>query len=198
MGLAALLSGCDKYLAFDVVKYANTERNLQIFDELVALFQKREAIPGEDEFPRTKPYLDEYAFPSDILGEDRLQLSLDKTRIEKIRAAISNTQSKDSIIQYTVPWYDANTIQFNSVDLIYSQAVLEHVEDLRNTYKSMHLWLKPTGYISHQIDFKCHGTADEWNGHWQYSDFVWKLVRGRRLYFLNREPHSTHIALMKN
>jgi hypothetical protein len=60
----------------------------------------------------------------------------------------------------------------------------------------MHLWLKSTGYISHQIDFKCHGTADEWNGHWAYSDFMWKLIRGKRPYLLNREPHSTHTAIL--
>ena len=47
--------------------------------------------------------------------------------------------------------------------------------------------------MSHQIDFKCHGTADEWNGHWAYSDCLWRLIKGNRAYLLNREPLSTHI-----
>src|SRR5262249_16619127 len=51
--------------------------------------------------------------------------------------------------------------------------------------------------MSHQIDFKCHGTSDEWNGHWCYSDLTWKIIKGKRRYLLNREPHSTHIALLK-
>ena len=59
------------------------------------------------------------------------------------------------------------------------------------------VWLKPKAFTSHQIDFKCHRTADEWNGHWTYSDFRWKLIRGGRPYLLNREPHSTHIYLLK-
>ena len=78
-----------------------------------------------------------------------------------------------------------------------SKLVLEHVDDLQKTYKAMCLWLKPTGFISNQIDFKCHGTADQWNGHWLYSDFIWKLIRGKRSYLLNREPHSTHITILE-
>ena len=58
-------------------------------------------------------------------------------------------------------------------------------------------WLKPSGYISNQVDFKCHGTAPEWNGHWRYSDWMWRLVRGRRAYLLNRAPISAHLALLK-
>jgi hypothetical protein len=197
IGLAALISGCEKYFAFDVVEHANAESNLEIFDELVKLFKNRATIPGNDEFPKVKPCLDKYEFPADILDENRLQYALEESRLERIRESITNLQRPDSPIQYKVPWYDANVLEKESVDMIYSQAVLEHVDDLLNTYKAMHLWLKPTGYISHQIDFECHEMADEWNGHWAYSDFVWKLIKGRRPYLLNREPHSTHITILK-
>jgi SAM-dependent methyltransferase len=95
------------------------------------------------------------------------------------------------------PWYSADFINKESIDMIYSQAVLEHVDDLRRTYQAMGRWLKPGGYISHQIDFKCHGLTDHWNGHWAFSDFTWRLMRGRRAYLLNRQPHSTHIKLLK-
>lgn len=51
--------------------------------------------------------------------------------------------------------------------------------------------------MSHQIDFKSHGTAREWNGHWIYPVPVWSLLRGHRPYLLNREPCSTHLRLMR-
>lgn len=197
IGLAALISGCDKYYAFDVAEYAAVDRNIEIFDELVTLFQDSTPIPGDDEFPKVKPFLEKYNFPTDIFDERRLQLLLKKSRIERIRNSIINYQNKDSSIQYKVPWYNADVLENESVDMIYSQAVLEHVEDLLNTYRAMHRWLKPTGFISHQIDFKCHNTADEWNGHWIYSEFMWKLIKGKRPYLLNREPHSAHIAILK-
>lgn len=195
IGFAALLSGCEKYFALDVVKHANAERNIEIFDELVSLFSRREPIPGEDEFPRVKPFLNNYQFPNDILNESRLQDALERSRIEKIRNDIIHESNQ--FIQYKVPWDEASVIEKQAVDMIYSQAVLEHVDDLRGTYKAMRLWLKRKGFISHEIDFKCHGTADEWNGHWAYSDFMWKLIRGRRPYLLNREPLSTHISIMR-
>ena len=197
IGLAAIISGCDRYYAFDVVKHANTDRDLEIFDELVKLFKNKTDIPGSDEFPKVKPFLDDYSFPNDIMDEERLQKSLNTSRLKEIRAAIASNESNDSYIQYKVPWYEAGILRKDSVDMIYSQAVLEHVDDLENTYKAMYLWLKPDGYISHQIDFKCHGYAKEWNGHWRYSKFTWSLIRGKRPYLLNREPHSTHITLLK-
>ena len=197
IGLAALISGCEKYYAFDVVDYAKTERNLDVFDSLVEYFENRAAIPAGDEFPKVRPALEVYDFPADILNEDRLRHALDKSRLENIRESIRNTQRGSSSVQYRVPWDDSSILERESVDMIYSQAVLEHVDDLRSAYRAMWLWLKSTGYISHQVDFGCHGTADEWNGHWKYSDVMWRLMRGRRPYLLNREPHSAHLALLK-
>lgn len=196
IGLAALISGCDEYFAFDVVEHASIETNLAIFDELVRLFENKTPIPGDDEWPRVKPRLEDYGFPSDILDDDRLHEALEASRLERIRNSIRDFRREDSVISYKVPWYDADVIKEGSIDLIYSQAVLEHVDDLKNTYGAMYSWLKPSGYLSHTIDFKCHGTADEWNGHWLYSDFLWKMIRGKRPYLLNREPHSTHIRLL--
>ena len=80
--------------------------------------------------------------------------------------------------------------------MLYSQAVLEHVDDLPGTYRAMRLWLKPDGLASHQIDFRCHNTAREWNGHWKYSDLTWRLIRGQHSYLLNREAFSTHTRLL--
>ena len=108
-----------------------------------------------------------------------------------------DTDAADSMIRYKAPWFESDVVETESVDMIYSQAVLEHVDDLGGSYEMLYSWLKPSGFMSHQIDYKCHGTADEWNGHWTYSDFVWKLLRGHRRFLLNRKPFSTHINLMK-
>jgi hypothetical protein len=84
-----------------------------------------------------------------------------------------------------------------TLDLIYSQAVLEHVDSLTETYQAMFTWLKPGGYASHIIDFTAHYLSPFWNGHWAYADWQWKLVRGRREFLLNREPLSTHLACVE-
>jgi hypothetical protein len=50
--------------------------------------------------------------------------------------------------------------------------------------------------MSHQIDFRCHDTAEEWNGHWKYSDLTWNVMRGGRPWFINRKPCSVHEELI--
>jgi len=47
IGIAAVLTGAERYFAFDVVAHANTPRNLAIFDGLVDLFRAEVNIPGE-------------------------------------------------------------------------------------------------------------------------------------------------------
>jgi len=196
IGLAALISGSERYLALDVVNFASADRNIRIFDELLTLFRARADIPGPDEFPKVKPALPDYAFPGHIFTEERMRWALDDDRLARIRRSIIDPRGPDSMIDHRIPWYDARVIQERSVDMIYSQAVLEHVDDLENTYRAMNLWLKPQGHMSHQIDFKCHYTADQWNGHWAHSDFTWRVIRGRQAYLLNRQALSDHRRLL--
>jgi len=200
IGLAALLSGAEKYYALDVVEYANTEVNLDILEELIALFAKKEPIPGQQEFPLVRPLLPSYEFPHHILTDDRLRQSLSTERIQSIKGVLvkAGDSNKSAIeIRYVVPWYNSDLIKQESVDMIFSQAVLEHVDDLAQTYATLYRWLKRDGFMSHQIDFGCHGLAKNWNGHWAYSDFTWKLIKGKRPYLLNREPYSTHKRLLE-
>jgi hypothetical protein len=42
------------------------------------------------------------------------------------------------MIQYHAPWFDARVIEPETVDMVYSQAVLEHVDELAGIYRAMH------------------------------------------------------------
>jgi hypothetical protein len=194
LGLAALLSGANKYYALDVVKYVNTERNVLIFDELVDFFRNRKGRPAKG-WPDYDHYLDANLFPSSILTEKALNRSLTKERIETIRKALltGGMGNEEISIRYISPWNDPDIIAKESVDVIVSHSVLEHVQDLENTYKAFSLWLKPNGFMSHQMDFTSHGMSEEWNGHWSYSQLAWKILAGRRPNMINRQPCSEHI-----
>jgi len=217
IGLAALLSGVERYYAFDVVAHASPARNLRILDELVTMFAERQPIPDETEFPLVKPYLDDYRFPADALPEDRLTQALAPARLTRLRADLEALgqdaacdgpdASQTRTIRYVVPWmaHGASAAESGvnnagaarpapgSLDMIFSQAVMEHVDDLPGAYHAMREWLRADGFISHQIDFKCHGTAREWNGHWRASDLEWKLIRGRKPFLINRQPCSAQL-----
>lgn len=196
MGLAALLTGASRYVALDIVVYADTSRNATVLEELIGLFKSCAPIPDASEFPDVKPYLPSYAFPESLLTEDRLHACLDEARLEAIRAALRGEKNTGVDIDYRAPWTDAGVIEPDTIDMAFSQAVLEHVDDLPETYDALYRWLKPGGFASHEISFVSHKLTPEWNGHWAISRPVWRLIRGRRPYLLNREPASTHTALI--
>lgn len=194
LGLAGLLSGSERYFGLDVVRYADFSRNLRVFDELVELFRRREPIPGPEEFPNVRPALDSYAFP-DFLDAERMAKALDPARVAALRAELEGrTSGMPPMIAYFAPWDNPDLLQPHSVDMVFSQAVLEHVEGLPGTYKALSLWLKPEGFMTHTIDFKAHHTSRLWNGHWAYPDPIWKLIKGKRVFLLNRMPRSVHIG----
>lgn len=195
-GIAALLTGAERLYAFDVVRYANPSQNVRILDELVALFSRREPVPADDEFPEVKPRLDSYSFPRELLAEEPLRSMLAPDRVRSIREALSvgpGAGAGSIHASYFVPWTAADVIEEGTVDFVYSQAVLEHVTDLDLTYDALRRWLKPGGWMSHQIDFRCHGLARAWNGHWTYPEPVWRMIQGRKPYLLNRASHSIHV-----
>lgn len=192
IGLAALLSGAARYVGLDIVPYLATADSGKMLDELLQMYLGKEQVPDDAEFPRVGPQIDSYELPSHLIDWTDLPV-----KAEEIRSQIRSGLNSGSLLGYKVPWTALPHIDEASLDLIFSQAVLEHVDSLDETYRAMFAWLKPGGYASHVIDYKAHGRSPFWNGHWAYSDWQWGLVRGKREFLLNREPLSTHLGLAK-
>ena len=112
--------------------------------------------------------------------------------IEKIEHEFKNHQLNNSLFQY-----ENQKRIFEKVDLIISNAVLEHIIDLTEAYASMYCSLKPGGYCSHVIDYGAHEFSDIWYEHLYFSDFFWKFLMHGRMYPINRYPHSYHIKELK-
>jgi hypothetical protein len=74
---------------------------------------------------------------------------------------------------------------------------MEHIIDVKSSYKTMNLWLKIGGYMSHEIDYSAHETHKKWCGHWKYPDWLWKNILDGRLYAINRFPNSYHLKSLK-
>lgn len=195
VGLTALLTGARQYYAIDHVRYANTPRDLAVFDELLDLVRDRTPLPGDEELPRVWPRLSSYAFPADILDDERIDASLAPGRAARLREAIAGAGADAGPITYAAPLYDPSVVPDGAADMVYTQAVLEHVDDLPALYAALRRWLKPDGWSSHTIDFQCHRTSSHWNGHWNYSELAWRVARGDRPYLINRKPRSTHRRL---
>lgn len=88
IGLSALLCGANTYYALDAARYANVERSLKVFDDLVVMFREQSDIPVGGVAADVKPVLESYEFPAQILTAERLRASLAPERVESIRRAI--------------------------------------------------------------------------------------------------------------
>lgn len=97
VGISALISGADEYFAYDVIKYQPTEVNLNIFNEPIELFKNRTDIPNETEFPKLKPYLKSYNFPTKIFSQSYLDKILEENRLAKIRRSIECIYDKNQL-----------------------------------------------------------------------------------------------------
>ena len=185
-GLASLISGAEKYIATDGTWAWDTKRNLAMFEGLVELFRQR-TPPGNTGM-----------FPARVLTADRMERCLEPGRLRRIRESIARVNQGDSCIRYIVQESgDPMREHDGSMDMIFSHSVMEHVGELSPAYERMSRWLAPGGFMSHHIDFKCHLSARDWNGHWAYSDSVWKLLFLGTQPLINRVPCSEHLRLMR-
>jgi hypothetical protein len=198
VGMAALISGADRYYAFDAVAHADRHNDLAMFDRLVAMFRARAPIPGLDIFPEMVIGLTSNAFPHHLLTESHMQEALRDERIQGLRAQLVTPGTSMHAIAYHAPWMQPTEMELGQVDLVISNAVLEHVSDIESTYKAIYAWLKPSGWSAHQIDFRSHSLFSGWDGHWACPAWLWRLMQGRRAYLLNREPYSAHVQAIKD
>ena len=182
-GLAALITGAERYVAIDRVWLWDTGKNLAMFDALVELLRRREP-PAE--------------FPAQVLTDERMERALEPLRLRRIRESIARVNREDSCVRYVVQRSGDPMRELDgSVAMIFSQDTMEHVAEISLAYSRMSRWLAPGGFVSHQIDFRCHGAARDWNGHWAYSDPVWALIWLGREPLINRIPCSEHLRQMR-
>jgi hypothetical protein len=197
IGLNALITGSEKYYAFDIIEHGKIKQNIEIFDELVTMYKSRQNIPHGGIFGKIKPALDKYDFPDYILTEQYMSKMLDDNRINNIRNAIYNGNCREFLIKYEVIGDSNFNASEDCLDLIYSQAVMEHVDNVNFAYNYMHRWLKKGAYLSHEIDYSAHETHNLWYGHWTLPFWIWKIILKGRSYSINRFPNSYHVNTLK-
>jgi hypothetical protein len=196
-GVATLLSGAERYVAIDAVQHMRPDTSIFVMRELAQLFRARAPRPTAG-YPPIDHLLDKRLFPSHILDDALLDRTLDEERLERIDHAVRAVAlgQPDPMIEYST-WSSLRPVADAEADLLFSHVVMNQVEDQPDVYARCGRWVKPGGWMSHQIDCTALGTADEWNGHRAYSELAWKIIAGKRPYFVNREPLTTHLELMK-
>ena len=73
-----------------------------------------------------------------------------------------------------------------SYNFVVSQACLEHVADLESLFSFLRDITTLDAIHSHSIDLSSHGITDSVDSHIRIHPFLWRIIRGRRSYFINR------------
>ena len=199
--LAALLSGAERGWALDEVPLASPASAVRTLDELVALFSAAAPIPDSAEFPRLQPVPPSFAFPETAIPPAVRQAALAPARLDRLREGLRAGAGPDAPLYYQAPWR-ADAVPAGGVDLVFSQAVLQELrsapdsDELERGLRQMHAWLRPGGYMSHQIDLSS-GYGAAWNEHWTLGELGWRVARGRRPSWINREPLSGYLTLCR-
>jgi hypothetical protein len=197
-GICAVLSSADRYIGLDVLRHL-TLGGERALDELHAMFREAAPIPGDSTFPALRPKLRNYEFPQ-WLWRARIEEEKINTLRHDLRSLAAGGEGGGTL-RYIVPW-SATTLPSESVDLVVSQAVLQEIPHarrhsaLRAAIAATSRWLRVGGIASHEIDFGLYGMSP-WNVHWSWSAVLWRVVRGRRENFVNREPLSTYVSLFR-
>jgi hypothetical protein len=175
-GLGALLSGGESYIGLDAIPYFANVNLDEMFADLVRMFANKEPIHEGEPFP-----------------DDAIHWPGFDDRVQKIQAGIRAGINRTPLLRYEAPWTSPDVIRARSLDVVFSEGVLQCIDELEAAYHTMFAWLRPGGYGSHAIALSSLYLSPYWNGHWAYSDWQWRVVRGARPFLLNREPLSTHL-----
>jgi hypothetical protein len=196
-GIAGMLCGAETCLAVDKVRHLRPDANLAVFHGLAALLRERAPRPHAG-FPPYDEYLDARPFPGTVLDEATLAAALEPGRVRRLQEAVAAVgEGRGTPTLRYESWDRLGPIAPGCADLVFSHVVMNQVDDLDGTYAACGEWVRPGGWMSHQVDFTSLGTEPEWNGHRAHSELAWKVIAGNRPYFVNREPLATHLALME-
>lgn len=83
-------------------------------------------------------------------------------------------------------------------DLVYSNAVLEHVVDVKAAIVEMKRVLRPGGIAAHRIDLSDHAVPDEPHQFLRYSDQLWHWLNRHHVYTENRLRRSDFLQLFED
>lgn len=184
VGICALLSGSKEYYSLEIEDIYNIEENLQLLDEIVLLFKNR--TPISDKYEQLNIKINDYSFPNDLINP----MYLHDEFISEIKQEILNGFRNSKLIRIIRPWHISSPLY---LDFIFSRAVMEHVNDPDFVYQRLSSHMKRNAIMLHDIELHSHGLTKCPNGHLNISKIVWKLICGKREYYLNRWTFEEHI-----
>ncbi len=184
VGICAILTGSKEYFALEIEKVFDVDQNLKLLDEIVSLFKNKTPISEKTKLSIDVKCLD---YPEQLIEP----LFLNDQFVEVIRKDIQTFFNQQNMIHFAMNWHSAPTL---NLDFIFSRAVLEHVKNPADVYASAKSHMKEGAVMLHDIEFHSHNITAKLDGHYKIPKNIWKIIYGKRSYFLNRWTLNDHLT----
>jgi hypothetical protein len=188
IGICALLTGSTSYAALETENLYNKVENLKLLDEIVHLFKNK--TPISDKYKQLNIKITNHEFPEGLINPMYLSIKNISAIREDLEAGCMNSPA----FRLVTNWENVKSLELN---LIFSRAVMEHVKDSDEVYKAIYFHLKPSSYMLHDIELHSHGITRKSDGHYLIPDMTWKIIYGKRPFYLNRWRLSDHLGAIE-
>lgn len=185
VGICALLTGSEEYYALEIEDNFDKENNLKLLNEIVSMLKKK--TPISDNFKQMNIKIENHEFPEDIIKPFFSENNL----VSEIKDDLMTGCINSKRIKIIKKWENEDSLK---LDFILSRAVMEHVRNPDIVYESIAFHLKEKSFMFHDIEFHSHGITNLSNGHFIISNILWKIIYGKRDYFLNRWDLKKHLS----
>jgi hypothetical protein len=189
VGICALLTGSKQYFALEIENHYDKENNLKLLDEIVTLFKNKAPISAH--YKQLNIHISSHDYPISLINPR----FLDNDLIEELRADIKSCCVGSKHLNIIYDWASKPNL---NLDFAFSRAVMEHVRYPDQVYKHLGNNLKPGAYTFHDIELHSHDITRNINDHLKISEKLWKIIVGRRVYFLNRWQFIDHINALES
>lgn len=190
VGICALLTGSKEYYALEIENLYNVKTNLRLFDEIVELLLAE--TPLSTDFGQINFPIRSSNFPYSLIKP----AYLDTYYVQYLRQCVAKASFQTGEIVHLI--HDWENSQINNIGFFFSRAVMEHVNKPESVYKSIARFLTFDGIMLHDIELHSHGITNDRFGHMKLEGHIWKLIRGRRKYLLNKYSYARHLTCIEN
>lgn len=189
LGIAfcAILTGTNKYFSFEYKHNIDYKEQIQLLERISVLFDKAEPI---HHFNNISITVSDSTFPQHLVLP-KLQREV---LLKQIKEDLQNELVGSDLIILVNNWETQNPL---NITFAFSRAVMEHVNDPNYIYQKMFFHMCANAIMLHDIEFHSHGITNKINGHYKIPNLLWRIIFGKRPFFLNRLKASDHIKCIR-
>lgn len=188
VGICAILSGSTAYYSLELEDCFNVGENIALLESLVELFKSKRPVSYD---PKINIPLKRSVYPEDLINP---RFS-DSRFVETLKQDILAGLKKSSRLIIVRDWHKISSL---NLSFIFSRAVMEHVNSPASVYESAVQHIRINSLMLHDIELHSHGITNNPSGHLKIPAKVWRIIYGKRDYFLNRWTLSEHLEELEH